>query len=101
MFSYKRSALKPGQKVRVTGKINADGDLDASVVVIGDVLSAKGTVVTSVNDDSLFPLLLDPGQELIGDQVNVEITKQLLFYWDVMKKSIGSDTEGQTSTSRR
>jgi hypothetical protein len=73
-FPIRRSALKPGEKVRVTGKINGDGDLDASVVVIGDVLSAKGTVVTSVNDDSLFPLLLDPGQELIGDQVNVEIT---------------------------
>ena len=73
-FPIRRSALKPGQKVRVTGKINADGDLDASVVVIGDVLSAKGTVVTSVNDDSLFPLLLDPGQELIGGQINVEIT---------------------------
>jgi hypothetical protein len=70
----RRSALKPGQKVRVTGKINANGDLNASVVVIGDVLSAKGTVVTSVNNDSIFPLLLDPGQELVGGQVNVEIT---------------------------
>lgn len=70
----RRSALKSGQKVRLTGKINADGDLDASVIVIGDVLSAKGTVVSSVKDDSLFPLLLDPGQELIGGQVNVEIT---------------------------
>ena len=70
----RKEALKPGQKVRVTGKITAEGDLNASVVVIGNVLSAKGTVVSSVNDDSIFPLLLDKGQELIGDQVKVEIT---------------------------
>jgi hypothetical protein len=75
----RRAALKPGQKVRVTGKINRNADLNASVVVIGDVLSVKGTVVTSVNVNSIFPLLLDTGQELVGGQVNVEITNATLI----------------------
>jgi hypothetical protein len=60
--------------VRVSGKVNSEGDLTASVVIIGDVFNVKGTVVSSVNNDSIFPLLLDPGQVLIGDQVQVEVT---------------------------
>ena len=70
----RRTELEVGQTVRVTGKITRKGDLLASVVVIGNVLSVKGTVVSAVDDDSIFPLLLDDGQELIGGQVKVEIT---------------------------
>jgi hypothetical protein len=77
-FRVRRSALKPGQNVRVTGKIDSNGDITASVIIIGDVLQVKGTVVSKVNDDSVFPLLLNPGQELIGDQVRVEVTSATL-----------------------
>jgi hypothetical protein len=78
-FRVRRSALEVGQKVRVTGRITSNGDLTASVVIIGDVLNIKGTVVSSVGSDSTFPLLLDTGQELIGDQVTVEVTNGTLI----------------------
>jgi hypothetical protein len=74
-FRVRRSELQPGQKVRVKGKITSKGDLTASVVIIGDVLNLKGTVVSSVDrNSSIFPLWLDDGQELTGGQVNVEVT---------------------------
>ena len=74
-FRVRRSELQPGQKVRVKGKITSQGDLTASVVIIGDVLNVKGTVVSPVDDaSSIFPLWLDDGQELTGGQVNVEVT---------------------------
>jgi len=92
-FRVRRSALKPGQKVRVTGKITSTGDLTASVVIIGDVLHAKGTVVSSLNIDSIFPLLLDPGQELIG-QANVEVTDATLVM-------LGCDEEVSTDAIQR
>ncbi len=72
------NALQPGQEVRVRGKITSQGDLTASVVVIGDVLNAKGIVVSPVDSASIFPLKLDPGQKLIGEQVNVEVTMATL-----------------------
>lgn len=77
-FRVRKSELKLGQKVRVTGKITSKGDLTASVIIMGDLLNVKGTVVSSVNSDSIFPLLLDSGQELIGDQVKVEVTSATL-----------------------
>ena len=75
VFRVRRSELEVGQRVRVTGKITSKGDLTASVVIIGDVLNVKGTVVSSVDTgSSIFPLLLDAGQELTGGQVKVEVT---------------------------
>jgi hypothetical protein len=91
-FRVRRSALKPGQKVQVRGKITSEGDLTASVVVIGDVVRVKGTVVSEVVD-SIFPLLLDPGQALIG-QANVEITDATLVM-------LGCDEEVSTETIQR
>lgn len=74
-FRVRRSELQPGQEVRVKGKITSKGDLTASVIIIGDVLNVKGTVVSPVDDaTSIFPLWLDEGQELTGGQVNVEVT---------------------------
>jgi hypothetical protein len=93
-FRVRRSELKPGQKVRVTGKITLTGDLTASVVIMGEVLNAKGTVVSSLDIDSIFPLLLDPGQELVGDQVNVEVTDATLVM-------LGCDEEVSTDAIQR
>jgi hypothetical protein len=75
-FRVRRSKLNPGQKVHVRGKINSEGDLTASVVVIGDVVRVKGTVVSEVAN-SIFPLLPDPGQGHIG-QTNVQVTDATL-----------------------
>jgi len=88
------SELEPRQKVRVTGKINSNGDLIASVIIIGDVLNVKGTVVSSVNSDSVFPLLLESGQELVGDQVKVEVTNETLVL-------LGCDEEVSTDAIQR
>jgi FKBP-type peptidyl-prolyl cis-trans isomerase 2 len=54
------------------------GDLTASVVIIGDVLNVKGTAANRVID-SIFPLNLDKGQALTGEQVKVEITPATLI----------------------
>jgi hypothetical protein len=78
-FRVRRTALEAGLRVRVRGKLMPGGDLTASVVIIGNVLNVKGTVVAPVNSDSIFPLWLDPGQALIGEQVDVEITNATLI----------------------
>ena len=77
-FRVRRSALEPGQRVRVRGKLMPGGDLTASVVIIGDVLNVKGTAANRVVD-SIFPLNLDPGQVLTGTQVPVEVTTSTLI----------------------
>jgi len=78
-FRVRRTALEAGQRVRVRGKLMPEGDLTASVVIIGNVLNVKGTVVAPVNSDSIFPLWLDSGQAFIGEQVDVEITNATLI----------------------
>jgi hypothetical protein len=77
-FRVRRTALEPGQRVRVRGKLKPGGDLTASVVIIGDVLNLKGTAADEVTNDR-FPLNLDPGQVLTGTQVPVEITPATLI----------------------
>jgi hypothetical protein len=77
-FRVRRTALEAGLRVRVRGKLMPGGDLTVSVVIIGNVLNVKGTVVAPVNSNSIFPLWLDSGQELIGEQVDVEITNATL-----------------------
>jgi len=78
-FRNRRIALEAGQRVRVRGKLMPEGDLTASVVIIGNVLNVKGTVVAPINSDSIFPLWLDSGQAFIGEQVDVEITNATLI----------------------
>jgi hypothetical protein len=77
-FRVRRTALEVGQRVRVRGKLMPGGDLTASVVIIGDVLNVKGTAANRVID-SIFPLNLDKGQALTGEQVKVEITPATLI----------------------
>ena len=71
--------LKVGQTVRVRGWLTPKGTLRSSLVVIGDVLTISGTADDKIGSDDTFPLLIDPGQELIGDSVDVLVSKQTLI----------------------
>ncbi len=74
-------ALEPGQNVRVRGRLTPEGSIQASVVVIGDVLILKGTVgdsVKMVEGQDLFPLNLDPGQAVVDDSIDVVLTNETL-----------------------
>ncbi len=71
--------LKVGQTVRVRGWLTPKGTLRSSLVVIGDVLTISGTADDKIGNNDTFPLLIDPGQELIGDSVDVLVSKQTLI----------------------
>jgi hypothetical protein len=71
--------LKVDQTVRVRGWLTPRGTLRSSLVVIGDVLTISGTADDKIGSEDTFPLLIDPGQELIGDSVDVLVSKQTLI----------------------
>jgi hypothetical protein len=71
--------LKVGQTVRVRGWLTSKGTLRSSLIVIGDVLTISGTAEDKLGSDDTFPLLIDPGQELIGDTVDVLVRNQTLI----------------------
>jgi len=74
------SELKVGQTVKVRGWLTPSGTLRSSLIVIGDVLTISGTADGEVDiTDDTFPLLIDPGQELIGDSVDVLVRNQTLI----------------------
>lgn len=76
-FVYRSTdELKVGQTVRVRGWLTPKGTLRSSLIVIGDVLTISGTADDKVGTDDKFPLLIDPGQELIGDSVDVLVRNQ-------------------------
>jgi hypothetical protein len=74
--------LKVGQTVRVRGWLTPKGTLRSSLIVIGDVLTISGTADDKLRIDNTFPLLIDPGQELIGDSVDVLVRNQTLILAD-------------------
>ena len=65
-------ALAVGRRVKVRGRIDAAGRIQASVVVIGDVLVVKGSVLGQVDEEGLFPFEPDSQEEVVGD-VNVKV----------------------------
>jgi hypothetical protein len=71
--------LMVGQTVRVRGWLTPKGALRSSLIVIGDVLTISGTADDKVGTADIFPLLIDPGQELIGDSVDVLVRDQTLI----------------------
>jgi hypothetical protein len=71
--------IRVGQTVRVRGWLTPKGTLRSSLIIIGDVLIISGTVDDRVGTDDKFPLLIDPGQELIGDSVDVLVRNQTLI----------------------
>ncbi len=74
-------ALQPGQPVRVRGRLQPDGSLRASVVVIGATLELRGSVagpVESVDERLQFPLDLDPNQAVVDDRIDVVVGRDTL-----------------------
>jgi len=79
-FVYRSTdELRVGQTVRVRGWLTPKGALRSSLIVIGDVLTISGNADDTVGTDDIFPLLIDPGQELIGDSVDVLVRNQTLI----------------------
>jgi hypothetical protein len=64
--------LLKDQPAWVRGRLKTGGFLEASVVVVGQVLTVDGKVEGPVNSSSVFPFLPNPLQELVG-QVNVQL----------------------------
>jgi hypothetical protein len=71
--------LKVGQTVRVIGWLTPKGNIRSSLIVIGNVLTISGTADDELGNDDTFPLLIDYGQELIGDTVDVLVRNQTLI----------------------
>jgi len=63
--------LRKYQIVKVRGWLTPRGTLRSSLVVIGNVLTISGTADDKIGSDDTFPLLIDPGQELVGDPADV------------------------------
>ena len=79
-FVYRSTdELMVGQTIRVRGWLTPKGALRSSLIVIGEVLTISGTADDGVGTDDKFPLLIDPGQELIGDSVDVLVRNQTLI----------------------
>jgi hypothetical protein len=77
-----RELLERGQQVKVRGRLDDDGKLLASVIVIGQVLVVKGEVDGPLDDATgLFPFTPFP-----GDQRDVAVADETLIL-------IGCDTE--------
>jgi hypothetical protein len=74
------------EQVKVRGRLDDEGRLQASVVVLGQVLEVKGKVDGPVDDTTdLFPFTPFPGEEVVG-QRDVEVANETLIL-------IGCDTE--------
>ncbi len=76
------------EQVKVRGRLDDEGRLQASVVVLGQVLEVKGKVDGLVDDSTgvdLFPFTPSPGEELVGRR-DVEVADETLIL-------IGCDTE--------
>ncbi|MGA1874940.1 MAG: DUF4382 domain-containing protein [bacterium] len=77
------SALYVGQEVKVRGKLDDQGVLVASLVVIGDLLDLSGEVESPVDPQTnVFLFEPSPGQEFTDDQINVKVQSQTLILLD-------------------
>ena len=74
------------EQVKVRGRLDDEGRLQASVVVLGQVLEVKGEVEGPVDDATdLFPFTPFRGEEVVN-QLDVEVANETLIL-------IGCDTE--------
>jgi hypothetical protein len=69
--------LEEGQRVKVRGWLKPEGFLDASVVLLGDILVFKGEVAGPVGD-GVFPFTPDPGTGLLSE-ADVEVLDETLI----------------------
>ena len=69
-----------GKPAYVRGRIQSDGSLLASLVVIGDVMKVRGTANDAVATDQYqFTMTLDPSQVLVGDSVVVGLDDSIIL----------------------
>jgi hypothetical protein len=81
-----RSNNQENEQVKVRGRLDDEGRLQASVVVLGQVLEVKGEVDGPVDDTTdLFPFTPNPGEEVVSP-LDVEVASETLVL-------IGCDTE--------
>jgi hypothetical protein len=67
----------------VRGRIQTDGSLLASLVVMGDVLKVKGTATEAVVEgQDQYAMTLDPYQELVGTSVEVGLAEGSIILVD-------------------
>jgi len=71
-------ALKVGQEVRVRGNLNNSGVLEASVIVIGDVIDVKGVADGSVANN-IFLFTPNSEEELVGQHEVLVINGKTLI----------------------
>jgi len=76
--SVSSDELASEQTVWVRGQLTAEGKLDASVVVIGEVFMVKGTVEDAVSADT-FPLMPDQGQAFVDGPLPVTLLEDTLI----------------------
>jgi hypothetical protein len=75
--------LRVYQIVKVRGWLTPRGTLRSSLVVIGDVLTIAGTADGEVDKiENTFPLLIDPGQVIIDESVDVLVSDETLILAD-------------------
>jgi hypothetical protein len=75
-----------GERVHVRGRLDDNARLQASVVVLGQVLMVRGEVGGPVDDTTdLFPFIPFPGEELVNNR-DVQVADETLVL-------IGCDTE--------
>jgi len=85
------NSLQVGDVVNVRGKLNGEGELDASLVVVGDVATVSGVTLSDFANGS-FELEPDEGQVVVssGEPLSVFVAQQSFIL-------IGCDDEVDTS----
>jgi len=87
--------LEIGDKVKVRGKLNEKGAVDARMVVIGDVARVKGVALGAVDDESgIFNLKPEPGQVVIGETPVYVASETLVLIGCDAETDAGAITEG-------
>lgn len=80
--------LEKGQLVNIRGRLDKEGRFQALLVAVGEILIAKGTVQTPVDEHNQFLFSLGEGQELVGE-TSVEVADKTLIL-------VGCDVEVDT-----
>lgn len=83
--------LEIGDEVKVRGKLNEEGAVNARMVVVGDVAMVKGVALGAVSQESgVFNLEPKPGQVVTGESLPVFVASETLVL-------IGCDAETDAS----
>lgn len=69
-----------GDPVNVRGFLDGEGELLASLVVIGEVIKVKGIVTEDVNEEGVFIVDPEPGESIIGDPLPVALAPETAIF---------------------